>query len=240
MSDFMEIKLAAERAERELAARRELFAVLAHEFRSPIGAILGFEELLSEGILGDVSDAGRDALARVRGSARQLLDLVAGLNDLSGNPGEEGTPPHPRSDGLELLSDALEAVRQDAAGRDTRIQFSAPTDLPAIDIDPERARRALRLALMAGVKSTAGGSIVLRASVADRALQIELEGTGLDPRRDEPDLSLKDAQRPRLTGAGLRIAMARQALAPAHGEITLLATPAGVTLRIMLPALARD
>ena len=39
-----------------------LFGVVAHELRSPIAAILGYEELLTEGLLGTVDDRAREAL----------------------------------------------------------------------------------------------------------------------------------------------------------------------------------
>jgi signal transduction histidine kinase len=234
------MNLAARQAEQELAARRELFAVLAHEFRSPIGAILGFEELLSEGIFGEVSAAGRDALGRVRNSARQLLDLIAGLNDLSGNSGEEGEGAGTSCDSRQLLADALDAVQQEAAGRDTRVELADDSVLPILPTEPERAQRALRLTLMAAVKSTAGGDIAVRASLAEGGLQIDLEGTGLDAKRDDPEFSLKEHANPRLTGAGLRIAMARHALEPVHGTITLLTTAAGVILRLTLPTAVRE
>lgn len=222
-------------ADREAAARRELYAVLAHEFRSPIGAILGFEELLREGIFGEVSEAGREALARVRGSARQLLDLVAGLSDLAGTDTDEHMLHRTSTGAAQLIGAALEAIQQDAAGRDTTVELDGGDQLPDIDTDQDRAERALRLALMAGVKSTPGGTLVVRATAATDALLMDIEGTRLDALRDDPDLSLAEPEQPRLSGAGLRIAMARHALEPLRGRVELTASPTGTTLRITLP-----
>jgi signal transduction histidine kinase len=222
-------------ANREAGARRELYAVLAHEFRSPIGAILGFEELLREGIFGEVPDAGREALARVRASARQLLDLVAGLSDLAAPGADEQLLQSTSTRATELIAAALEAIEQDAAGRGTTVELGGSDELPAIDTDPDRAERALRLALMAGVKSTPGGTIVVRPTAAPDALLVDIEGTRLDARRDDPHLSLAEPEQPRLSGAGLRIAMARHALEPLNGRVEFTAAATGTTLRITLP-----
>ena len=226
---------AAGHNERELAARRELFAVLAHEFRSPIGAVLGFEELLTEGIFGEVSDSGREALARIRSSARQLLDLVAGLSDLSGSRGADEPPAqHAVTDVAALLAAVVEDVRHDALGRDTDVQLAGDPDLVYIETDPEALQRAARLALMAAIKSTAGGTITLRPSTSGQEVRLDVEGSQLELPRDEPDLSLQDLGGPRLTGAGLRIAMARNALAPLRGQVAMLPGN-GVILRIVIP-----
>ena len=236
----MGLNVQPEGSEREVAARRELFAVLAHELRSPIGAILGFEELLSEGIFGEVSESGHDALTRIRSSARQLLDLVAGLNDLAMSTGETAPVQRTAIAADSLLDAAFKTLEPEAAGRGTQVQFIADPLLPSIMGDAERVQRALQLALMASVKTTAGGALCLRARAEGGALLIEITGTRLEPLRDEPDLSLMGTETPRLTAAGLRIAMARHALAPLQGEIALEPGPDGVTLRLLLPALARD
>lgn len=225
-----------EQGERELAARRELFAVLAHEFRSPIGAILGFEELLSEGIFGEVPTGGRDALARIRNAAHQLLDLVAGLNDLSGGRDEEPLLQHASTDLQALLTAAVGATRQEAAGRNTTVELGVAPDLPVIETDAERVQRALRLALMAAIKSAAGNTVRLCAAAGPELIQFDFEGTGLELGRDEPDQSLNSPDGPRLTGSGLRIAMARDALAPLHGQVSLVPAAGNVTLRILLPS----
>lgn len=225
-----------EQAEREEAARRELFAVLAHEFRSPIGAILGFEELLGEGIFGEVPEGARDALARIRNAAHQLLDLVAGLNDLSGGRDEQPLLQHASTDLRALLTAVVDATRQEAAGRDTSVELCAAPDLPAIETDAERLRRALRLALMAAIKNAAGNTVRLCAAPGPDLIRLDIEGTSLETRRDEPDDSLNGPDGPRLTGSGLRIAMARDALAPLRGQVSLVPADGSVTLRILLPA----
>lgn len=225
------------RADESLEARRELLAALAHELRSPIGAILGFDELLGEGILGDVPGGVRDALARIRNSAHQLFDLTAGLGELSAARGRELLPQRVRTDLLELLTGVIAAIGQVASGRATAVELGPVPDLPAFETDPERLRLALRLALVAAIRSTAGGAIRVQASTPGEGVQLDLEGTGLEPDRDEPDRSLHAPDQPRLSGAGLRIAMARSALAALRGDVVMVPAAATVTLRILLPAM---
>ena len=232
----MGLKPAASESERAAAARHELFAMLAHELRSPIGAILGFGDLLTEGIFGQLPEPARDALARIHGSAHQLLDLVAGLNDLSGNSSETIRTQSQATDTGKLLADALEAMRPDAASHGTGLRLVGAPRLPALEIDPERTGRAIRLALAAAIRGATGETVLLRAEFAADTLHIALEGARLALERDEPELSLHHSTGPHLSGAGLRIALARNALAPLGGQIRLVPAGESVTLLITLPA----
>lgn len=218
--------------EREEAARRELFAVLAHELRSPIGAILGFEELLSEGIMGELPPATDDALARIRGSARQLLDLVSGLTDLAG---DDRDPPALASEAVDaeaLVGTVLHALQPEAAGRGAAIHRATDGRLPTITTDPERARRAVQLALMAAIKTTAGGTLTLHTSAGPDELTFRITGSRLHAERDDPDRSLHAADHAHLTGAGLRIGMARTAAASLGGALHM--QPDGESSSIVL------
>lgn len=57
-------------------AKSEFLAVMSHELRTPLTAILGHEELLSEGIFGPLTTAQREHLARIHASGEHLLMLI--------------------------------------------------------------------------------------------------------------------------------------------------------------------
>lgn len=219
------------------AARRELFAVLAHELRSPIGAILGFEELLSEGILGEIPATAADALARIRGSARQLLDLVAGLNDLALEAADAHAGTTEIVTGSDLLADVIRGLEGEATGRGAQVRFQTAATLPTLTTDTERARRALQLALMAAIKASSGAELDVRAEARDGKLHVYIDGTRLDAERDDPDVSLHREEGAHLTGPGLRIAMARRALAPIDGQLRLLPADGTTALHIIIASL---
>src|SRR5687768_8696407 len=69
---------------------RDLIGVLGHELRTPLAAILGYQELLSDGLYGDLSDRQREPVERIHQSAQQLLHLLDGLQELA----ESGSSAH--------------------------------------------------------------------------------------------------------------------------------------------------
>ncbi|HSJ14047.1 MAG TPA: HAMP domain-containing sensor histidine kinase [Longimicrobiales bacterium] len=221
----------SEPAERLDARRRELLGTLAHELRSPIGAILGFEELLSEGLYGNMDPRALDVLARVGNAARQLLQLVDGMSDL-GAERHDGLPHetaivHPAA----LLEACLAAVRPEAESRATQLELRASRTLAPFHTDPARAARAIQLALGAAVKVTHGGHIRVAARGREGALTLGIDGADLSPAKDDPDRA------PSMSGAGLRIAMARRALQPLDGTVELLTEADACSLRLRLPPL---
>jgi signal transduction histidine kinase len=202
-------------------------AVLGHELRSPVAAILGYQELLDEGTLGELPPAAADALRRIRFAATQLLTLIEAVEG-SGN-GQDPAPVPAR----DIIDDAVSTVRFEADARATRIDVAdAGVELVTRRTD---ACRALALILGAAVKVTPGGtlSVTVTDTSHDTLLdtagpRVIITGASLDPERDR-----LARDRP-LTGAGLRLELARATAARVRGDVDLDA--AGV-VHLLLPRL---
>lgn len=77
----MEARLSA--SEGRTGAKDRALATLAHDIRSPLGAIDAYCELIEGEIYGPVTDAQREALGRVRMSGRHLLSLLDNVMDMA-------------------------------------------------------------------------------------------------------------------------------------------------------------
>ena len=77
----MEDRLRA--SEGATSAKDRALATLAHDIRSPLGAIEGYCELLEDEIYGPINDRQREALGRVRMSGRHLLSLLDNVMDMA-------------------------------------------------------------------------------------------------------------------------------------------------------------
>jgi signal transduction histidine kinase len=56
---------------------------MSHELRTPLNAVLGYAELILDGIYGDVSEKVRATLERIQTNGRHLLGLINAVLDLS-------------------------------------------------------------------------------------------------------------------------------------------------------------
>jgi signal transduction histidine kinase len=229
----------AERRARDLETRdtssssldREWLRVLAHEMRTPIGAILGYGELLSDGTFGALQPPAADAIRRVRSAADQMLALVEGLDEA-----DDGVELRPaRIAAGSLLAAVVNALGADADARDVRITVQDGGVSFATDAD--RAARTLRLALGAAIKASSGVELHVTAR-ASPVPSIVIGGAQFDPHLDVPG-GVGGSGRT-VTGAGLRIELARRAARRIHGTVQLDGTPAEPQLQITLPPLAID
>lgn len=79
--EAMEARLRA--SEGATTVKDRALATLAHDIRSPLGAIEAYCELIADGIYGPVNDRQREALGRVRMSGRHLLSLLDNVMDMA-------------------------------------------------------------------------------------------------------------------------------------------------------------
>jgi len=82
-----EVRPALERrlraSEGATSAKDRALSTLAHDIRSPLGAIDGYCTILEDGLYGPMNDKQRGALARVRMSGQHLLSLLDNVMDMA-------------------------------------------------------------------------------------------------------------------------------------------------------------
>ena len=78
---------ALEQKGRELAMANEhksqFFANMSHELRTPLNGILGFSELLTDGLYGKLPDKAMEVLDRIQKDGKHLLGLINDVLDIS-------------------------------------------------------------------------------------------------------------------------------------------------------------
>jgi two-component system cell cycle sensor histidine kinase PleC len=213
-----------------------MLGVLAHEMRTPISAILGYQELLAEGIFGDIDERGQEPLARIAYSAKQLLHLIDGVQEVA-SPPEKQLEVHPEPfDPAPVLEECIRNALTDATGRNVSVEPAIASELPRVHGDPDRFCRAIDLALAAAIKTSYGATLGVAAEASSSRVQISITGTGLNPQRDDPDtMESRTNGSKQLTGAGLRLAIVRHLTRQMDGDIALLPTDGTTTLRLELP-----
>lgn len=161
-------------------ARDTFFDLAAHELRSPLSAILGYQELLHDGAYGELPDEAHDAVERMGAAAQHLLHLVDGIMDLSRMRTGEVRLDLDTVDLGVVFSSTAEAFRNHAEGRGINPAVVLPPHLPAIRTDQDRLVRALDLLVSSAVRHPAEGTMQLQVTLEDGGITVAIGPTDLE------------------------------------------------------------
>ncbi|MCC6006646.1 MAG: PAS domain S-box protein [Rhodobacteraceae bacterium] len=78
-----QLELARDRAEEANLAKSRFLANMSHELRTPLNAVLGYAELMADGIYGELPPKAGGVLERIQTNGRHLLGLINDVLDLS-------------------------------------------------------------------------------------------------------------------------------------------------------------
>jgi signal transduction histidine kinase len=219
--------------------RRQQIADIAHDLRTPLTVITGYIEALRDGVL-------KPTPARfetMNSEAQHLKRLVDDLRTLSLADAGELPLQRQRLAPRTLLDRLAAAYAPQAAARQITLAVSAGTEVPDVNVDPERMAQVLGNLVTNALRHTpAGGRIELSAQVQGQAVALRVQDTGegmpadVVPHifdrfyRGDPARNQQDSE----SGLGLAIAMS---IVEAHGgTIAAASTPGhGTTFTITLP-----
>ena len=240
--------LALQHAEQANQSKAHFIAMISHELRTPINAVLGYTEMLTDEISGPISALQRANLGRMRASGTHLLGLI---EDLLGyariEAGKEVVRPEPV--GLvDVVEQSLVLVRPMAERKGLRIRVEAPPDDVQLYTDPRKLRQILVNMLANAVKYTATGdiAIVLRVEGRDTEVRVFFEvtdsGPGIAAEDHEQIFELfwqKDpSSNPGTGSTGLGLSVARQLARLLGGDVLIgrSVMAEGSTFVLSLPA----
>lgn len=79
INDITELKRAQEQSMEASRLKTQLLASVGHDLRAPLGAIIGYAEMMHDGTLGNVTEEQEKASSEILDSANQLLSFINNL-----------------------------------------------------------------------------------------------------------------------------------------------------------------
>lgn len=219
---------------------------VSHELRTPITNIVGYLELLMDGVYGAPNDEQARAMSRIELNSRRLLTLIDDLLTLSSMENLDRDRDRGPVDLVAVMGRAEEIVRPGLLRRDLELELELPDAPVVIQGDAGQLERlVINLATNAVKFTLDGGRVTLRlqAPANGSGPVIEVEDTGIGiPASDQEMLFNRffratQAREAAVPGSGLGLSIAK-AITEAHGG-QISATSeygAGSTFRVEFPA----
>ncbi|HEV2148048.1 MAG TPA: hybrid sensor histidine kinase/response regulator [Longimicrobiaceae bacterium] len=227
------------RLARAMTDRSRFFASMSHELRTPINAILGYGELLREGVYGDLAEKQAGAADRLVSSARHLLELVNDVLDISKlEAGKLEVHPEP-TDLAALLREVATTLELQARSKGLEFRVHAPGEFH-LETDPARVRQVVLNLLSNAVKFTDEGTVRLELSRAGGWAEVRVTDTGPGIAREDQQRIFGEFEQTAAAasrgGTGLGLAISRRLAGLLGGTLTLRSRAGeGATFILRLP-----
>lgn len=205
---------------------------MSHELRTPLNSIIGFSELLMDGLVGELSEKQGHYMKIIHSSGAHLLRLIndtldfskleAGMLEVFNEPTDLG----------EVVEDVLRAYNVVAERKGLDIHVEIPADMPPILTDRRKLTQIIDNLLSNSVKFTSQGRVELAARRKEGMLEVTVTDTGIGiepqelPYIFDPFHQVDASTTRRYEGTGLGLALVKKLLEIQKGTIEVQSSPA--------------
>jgi signal transduction histidine kinase len=239
---FREIEDKSRQLEVASQHKSEFLANMSHELRTPLNAIIGFSEVLTDRMFGDLNEKQDEYLKDIYASGTHLLSLINDILDLSkieaGRMELELTDFHLPT----ALDNALTLVRERAGRRSITLQMSVDDRLGEVQADERKIRQVVLNLLSNAIKFTPeGGRIEVGAVPKDGSVEVSVSDTGVGIAPDDQEAVFEEFRQvgtaeKKAEGTGLGLTLCRKFIELHGGRIWVKSQlGAGSTFTFTIP-----
>ncbi|MBY5391368.1 ATP-binding protein [Rhizobium leguminosarum] len=175
---FREIEEKGRELEAASRHKSQFLANMSHELRTPLNSVLGFTELLVDGIYGELPDKAKATVARVQANGHHLLGLINDVLDLSKIEAGQLTLALEEYSVGQVVQSTVTAVEPLARVKGLMLTATVAEKLPIGRGDERRLTQVLLNLAGNAVKFTETGAIDILADAVDGHFEITVRDTG--------------------------------------------------------------
>lgn len=223
-------KLAAESANR---AKSDFLANMSHELRTPLNSVIGFSEILQDGMFGKLTEKQQEYIGNIQGSGKHLLSLINDILDLSKVEAGKLTAEETWIDTGRVVESSVKLISAQAEKAKIALEVIGADRLPSL-YSNERLLRQIFLNLLSNsVKFTPAGGRISVTTAIDRQgrLRIAFQDTGIGMTEKELKIALtpfgqvENAFARNSQGTGLGLPLTKSLTELLGGQMWIDSTP---------------
>ena len=232
-------RLAAEAANR---TKSQFLANMSHELRTPMNSVIGFAELILDGIYGGLSEELREVVGEIQKSGEHLLGLINDVLDISRMEAGRFELRLSQCAIEDCIQATVSRLKPLAARKHLSLETNVRERLPPCVYDPQRITQVLLNLVSNAIKFTSAGRVTIGARAEDDHVLLWVADTGVGIPQDElrriftEFRQIESATTREAQGSGLGLAIARRFVELHGGRIWVESTVGvGSTFHFTLP-----
>ncbi len=166
--------------------KSEFLASMSHELRTPLNSIIGFADVLLEGIDGELNERMREDVQLIRNSGQHLRELIGDILDMSKIEAGMMDLRYETIDIASLRHEIEGFARTQLMAYDKELQFSMhlSPQVSTVEADLTRFKQVLFNLVSNAIKFTAEGAVNLELDIAEDKLLVCVSDTGIGIKED--------------------------------------------------------
>jgi signal transduction histidine kinase/AmiR/NasT family two-component response regulator len=217
----------------------EFIAMISHEVKNPIHAILGFTDLMQE----EMSASGQKSITHIQDASQQLLRVVSDILDFSQLQAQKVSLIYEPIDLHHLIAGLIKQFTPQAAAKNLQLEPSVlPHPSYRVNADRYRVEQILSQLISNAIKFSDTGTITLHTEInaSTFAISVKDQGIGIAPSSLEKIFAgfehASEEIQHRYGGTGLGLAICNQLAKLHQGNILAQSTLGqGAMFTVVLP-----
>jgi signal transduction histidine kinase len=220
----------AERLREVDRLKSEFLASMSHELRTPLNSIIGYAEVMLDGLDGPLNEEMEEDIAAIHGSGKLLLNLINDILDLAKIEAGQMELELESVNLIEFMEEMIRSsnilVKDKPVEMRLELDEVSKNEIPEeIQADPIRIRQIVNNLLSNAAKFTEDGTITISLVVENGSIHTAITDTGVGMNPEQLDLiferfrQVDQSSTRRHQGTGLGLDITRRLVHMHGGEI---------------------
>lgn len=168
---------AREQAESANRLKSDFLSIVSHELRTPLISIVGYNDLLLDGVAGKLTEDQIDALQKIDKNSRKLIELINSMLDISHL---QAQPAERKEVNVSNLIDEVKTETQGLREQSgLGFVWKVEPNLPSLRTDPAKLKIVIENLISNAVKFTEQGSVTVDIHRHEDGVEIDVADTGI-------------------------------------------------------------